>query len=126
MMLRALIDGLTITPLQWPASGQDVRVCDITEDSRTVMPGSLFVARCGEKSDGRAFVPQAIAAGASAILTDDPNLKLPPAGANIDQVKAMLFVAAFPVVVRPKKMANAISTFFMSTSQLAFLPVSRR
>ena len=55
----------------------DIRICDITEDSRTVLPGSLFVARKGEKSDGRAFVPGAIDAGAVAILTDDPALQLP-------------------------------------------------
>jgi UDP-N-acetylmuramoyl-L-alanyl-D-glutamate--2,6-diaminopimelate ligase len=56
----------------------DVRICDLTEDSRTVMPGSLFIARRGEKSDGRAFVPQALEAGAVAVLTDDPALRLPP------------------------------------------------
>ncbi|MBL8876891.1 MAG: UDP-N-acetylmuramoyl-L-alanyl-D-glutamate--2,6-diaminopimelate ligase [Phycisphaerae bacterium] len=51
------------------ASGlSTVRICDVTEDSRTVLPGSLFVARAGAKSDGRAFVRQALKAGAGAIL----------------------------------------------------------
>lgn len=45
-----------------------VRICDVTEDSRTVLPGSLFVARAGAKADGRAFVRQALKAGAGAIL----------------------------------------------------------
>lgn len=45
-----------------------VRICDVTEDSRTVLPGSLFVARAGAKADGRAFVSQALKAGAGAIL----------------------------------------------------------
>lgn len=57
--------------------GGGVRICDITEDSRTVMPGSLFIARAGEKSDGKRFIPGAIDAGASAILTDDPAFVLP-------------------------------------------------
>lgn len=73
--------GVTIanrdsTPPSHGALG-DIRICDITEDSRTVLPGSLFIARKGEKSDGRAFVPGAIDAGAVAILTDDPALQLP-------------------------------------------------
>ncbi|MGH7242783.1 MAG: UDP-N-acetylmuramoyl-L-alanyl-D-glutamate--2,6-diaminopimelate ligase [Phycisphaerales bacterium] len=51
------------------ASGlASVRVCDVTEDSRTVLPGSLFVARAGAKADGRQFVRQALKAGAAAIL----------------------------------------------------------
>jgi len=51
------------------ASGlASVRICDVTEDSRTVLPGSLFVARAGAKADGRQFVRQALKAGAAAIL----------------------------------------------------------
>jgi len=52
-----------------------VRVCDLTEDSRTVVPGSLFVARRGLKSDGRRFVADAVGAGAVAVLSDDEALK---------------------------------------------------
>ncbi|MBK9188762.1 MAG: UDP-N-acetylmuramoyl-L-alanyl-D-glutamate--2,6-diaminopimelate ligase [Phycisphaerales bacterium] len=51
-----------------------VRICDVTEDSRTVVPGSLFVARAGLKSDGRRFVGDAVRGGAVAILTDDTRL----------------------------------------------------
>lgn len=54
-----------------PAS---VRVCDLTEDSRTALPGSLFIARRGLSRDGREHAPQAVGLGASAILTDDPDL----------------------------------------------------
>ncbi len=75
MRLHDLIAGLEITP----GSGADLdaRVCDITEDSRTVMPGSLFVARRGLKTDGRAFAASALRAGAVAVLTDDVSLNLP-------------------------------------------------
>ncbi len=48
-----------------------VRICDLTDDSRTVLPGSMFIARAGTKTDGRAFIRDALRAGASAILTDD-------------------------------------------------------
>ncbi|TVQ79844.1 MAG: UDP-N-acetylmuramyl-tripeptide synthetase, partial [Phycisphaeraceae bacterium] len=47
-----------------------VRICDLTEDSRTVLPGSMFFARRGLKSDGRRYIGEAIRAGASAVLTD--------------------------------------------------------
>lgn len=71
--------GVTISNREGasPDALGDIRICDITEDSRTVLPGSLFIARKGEKSDGRAFVSGAILAGAVAILTDDPALRLP-------------------------------------------------
>jgi UDP-N-acetylmuramoyl-L-alanyl-D-glutamate--2,6-diaminopimelate ligase len=48
-----------------------IRVCDLTEDSRTVLPGSLFVARGGVKSDGRAFAAAAVRAGAEVILCEE-------------------------------------------------------
>jgi UDP-N-acetylmuramoyl-L-alanyl-D-glutamate--2,6-diaminopimelate ligase len=87
MLLRALTEGLPLTAVPaaagggTPASGLDVRICDITEDSRTVMPGSLFVARKGEKSDGNAFIDAALRAGAAAVLSDNPRASL-PAGAK--------------------------------------------
>src|ERR1051325_7566890 len=74
MTLEELIAGLDVRVP--PGSG--VRVCDLTEDSRTVVPGSLFVARQGTKADGKAFLLQALEAGAVAVLTDDSELKPPP------------------------------------------------
>jgi len=49
-----------------------LRVLDLTEDSRTAMPGSLFVARRGLTADGRRFAADAVDAGAVAVITDDP------------------------------------------------------
>lgn len=63
-----------------------VRVCDITEDSRTVMPGSLFVARRGEKADGRQFAAAAARAGASAILCERASELTLPEGHECDRV----------------------------------------
>ncbi len=48
----------------------DVPVTAITADSRKVVPGTLFVAVKGFTSDGHAYIPQAIAKGASAILCE--------------------------------------------------------
>lgn len=53
-----------------------VRVCDITEDSRTAVPGSLFIARRGLTHDGRAHAAAAVECGAVAVLTDDPEIEL--------------------------------------------------
>lgn len=78
MLLGELIDGLEIRLADAAHAG--VRVCDITEDSRTVLPGSLFVARPGVKADGRRYIAQAIEADAAAILTD-PSAER-PAGAG--------------------------------------------
>jgi UDP-N-acetylmuramoyl-L-alanyl-D-glutamate--2,6-diaminopimelate ligase len=42
----------------------------VTHDSRRVQSGSVFVALRGLKSDGVVFVPQAIAAGAAAVVAE--------------------------------------------------------
>jgi len=44
----------------------------ITDDSRAVIAGSLFVAVKGERVDGHGFVEQAIEAGAVAVVVQDP------------------------------------------------------
>jgi UDP-N-acetylmuramoyl-L-alanyl-D-glutamate--2,6-diaminopimelate ligase len=78
MKLGDLIEGLDVREV----GGGDVRalrICDINEDSRTVVPGSLFIARAGTKADGKAFVADAVRAGAVAVLTDDVSLRAPGA-----------------------------------------------
>ncbi len=54
----------------------EIRVCDITEDSRTAVPGSLFIARRGLSHDGRTHAASAVDCGAVAVLTDDPEIEL--------------------------------------------------
>ena len=51
----------------------DPEIAGITADSRQVKPGFLFAALRGTQHDGRAFVGEAAAKGAAAILTDDPD-----------------------------------------------------
>ncbi|WP_394692442.1 UDP-N-acetylmuramoyl-L-alanyl-D-glutamate--2,6-diaminopimelate ligase [Hyphobacterium sp.] len=50
--------------------GPDAEITGLTLDSRAVQPGFLFAALPGLHVNGRDFIPQAIKAGASAILTE--------------------------------------------------------
>lgn len=49
----------------------NVEVSDLTDDSRLVKMGSVFVAVKGGRADGHAFVRQAVAAGASALVLQE-------------------------------------------------------
>ena len=46
---------------------QRVTIADLTDDSRKVGPGSLFVAVQGERVDGHQFLDPVVAAGAAAV-----------------------------------------------------------
>src|SRR5437763_5726149 len=48
----------------------DTAVTGITHDSRQVRSGDLYLARAGERTHGIEHVQQAVAAGATAVLTD--------------------------------------------------------
>ena len=58
MNLRTLINE--------PAA-PDVRVQNLTLDTRTLAPGDVFVALPGSEQDGRDFIGPALAAGAVAV-----------------------------------------------------------
>jgi UDP-N-acetylmuramoyl-L-alanyl-D-glutamate--2,6-diaminopimelate ligase len=72
MNLAELISGLGVEASRGGPRGLErgLRICDLTDDSRTVLPGSLFVARPGTKADGRRYIGEAVAAGAVAVLTE--------------------------------------------------------
>jgi UDP-N-acetylmuramoyl-L-alanyl-D-glutamate--2,6-diaminopimelate ligase len=55
---------------------KEVEITGITSESQFCAPGNLFVAKRGKKFDGASFIPQAVRAGAVAILCDmyDPSL----------------------------------------------------
>jgi UDP-N-acetylmuramoyl-L-alanyl-D-glutamate--2,6-diaminopimelate ligase len=75
-LLRAVTQTLSpagVITASAGSRGLDVPCSGVTHDSRQVTPGSVFVALRGLKADGAAFVPQAIAAGAAAVVTEgDP------------------------------------------------------
>jgi UDP-N-acetylmuramoyl-L-alanyl-D-glutamate--2,6-diaminopimelate ligase len=50
----------------------DPEIVGVTHDSRQVRPGSLFAAFRGQRLDGGAFIADAVASGAAAILAEGP------------------------------------------------------
>jgi len=68
-MLAELLDGVAHrVDTAWGTP--TIPVTGITSDSRLVAPGDLYVALPGAARHGADFVPQAITAGAVAVLTD--------------------------------------------------------
>ena len=96
MRLKHLVEGLPVNLVQPGASHAnhdplaagdhtgEVEILDITDDSRAVRPGSLFIARApvrtpgdaGATAGGARYIPDAIARGAVAILCDLPSAAL--------------------------------------------------
>lgn len=70
MRLDELISGLDVCCVTSGADLSSIRVCDVTEDSRTAVPGSLFIARAGTKDQGLRYAEPAIECGAVAVLTE--------------------------------------------------------
>ena len=52
------------------SADRDLEIRSLDYDSRRAEPGSLFFAIHGEKADGHAFIPQALARGAVAIVSE--------------------------------------------------------
>lgn len=76
MRLHTLIQGLGLRHRSGPG---DATTTDITDDSRRVSPGSVFVAR-GEPADQSAYIAQAIERGAAAIISGPINDSNGPGG----------------------------------------------
>ena len=65
MKLKELLKGLEILSA---AADLDQEIAGVSYDSRQAGPGGLFVAMAGFTVDGHRFIPQALAAGAPAVL----------------------------------------------------------
>ncbi|MEM7628926.1 MAG: UDP-N-acetylmuramoyl-L-alanyl-D-glutamate--2,6-diaminopimelate ligase [Planctomycetota bacterium] len=73
----------------------ETRIGDLTQDSRTAVPGSLFIARRGLTSDGRAYIVSAVESGASAVLTDADGAERVPEGTPVLVAGDPALAAAF-------------------------------
>ena len=65
MLLSRLVDGFRISP-----PDADPEITGITEDSRKVRPGMLFVAVAGTLLDGHAYIADALSRGAAAVVAE--------------------------------------------------------
>lgn len=74
MKLKKLLKDL---PIDQVKGSKEIDITGVCANSKLVAPGNLFIARKGRTEDGTAFIPEALAAGAVAILTDiyDPFIK---------------------------------------------------
>jgi UDP-N-acetylmuramoyl-L-alanyl-D-glutamate--2,6-diaminopimelate ligase len=92
--------------------GASLAVAGLASDSRKVGPGSVFVAVPGTKADGMSFAPQAIAAGAAAIVGEaeaPQGLALPYV--RVADVRRSLALAAARVHPRqPEKVVAVTGT----------------
>ncbi len=64
-----------LEPLGYEASGAPLPAAGdlsaLTDDSRAVVPGSMFVAVRGTVADGHRFIPQAVEAGAAVVVCEE-------------------------------------------------------
>ncbi|MDE1901400.1 MAG: UDP-N-acetylmuramoyl-L-alanyl-D-glutamate--2,6-diaminopimelate ligase [Alphaproteobacteria bacterium] len=63
-----LLSNLTARNKDIILRGGDVEIAGLSEDSRKIQPGFLFIATPGTKQDGGAFIDDALARGAAAIM----------------------------------------------------------
>ncbi len=73
MKLKVLLKDLDSSQIR---GTKDVDITGLSANSKNIGPGFLFIVKRGKTFDGARFIPEAIAGGASAILTDiyDPFL----------------------------------------------------
>jgi UDP-N-acetylmuramoyl-L-alanyl-D-glutamate--2,6-diaminopimelate ligase len=94
------LSDLPLTEARFDPRFAGLELMGIASDSRKVKPGDLFVAVPGTKADGLAFVPQALANGASAVLAERA-AEVPPNVAavvvpNVRRALALCAAAFFP------------------------------
>ena len=68
MKLRELLRDITVLSV---SADLEQEITDITNDSRAVTPGCVFVAVKGLTVDGHKYIPQAVEKGAAVIFCQD-------------------------------------------------------
>lgn len=74
--MKNILDLMTVITYEKILEPKEQVWSGVTTDSRKVTPGSLFICLRGHRVDGHRFAKQAVAAGASAIITEE-ELDLP-------------------------------------------------
>jgi len=119
MKLREILPPDTPTDARYAA----LEIGGVTADSRSVKRGDAFVAITGGKADGLRFVDAAIAAGAVAILAEQPPaVPLPAAVAfvQVDNARRALALTAAKIYPRQPGTIAAVTGTSGKTSVAAF------
>jgi len=118
-MLRDLLTADARYDERWAT----LAVTGISADSRAVKRGFLFAAVPGTKADGLAYLSQAVAAGAVAIMAERaPSAPLPDdvAFVNVPNVRRALALAAAKLYPRQPSIIAAVTGTSGKTSVAAF------
>lgn len=100
---------------------EGLEIAGIAADSRAIKAGFLFVAVPGTKADGLAFVPQALAAGAVAVMAErTPTLPNSVAFVQVQNVRRALALVAAKFYPRQPGTIAAITGTSGKTSVAAF------
>jgi UDP-N-acetylmuramoyl-L-alanyl-D-glutamate--2,6-diaminopimelate ligase len=92
MKLGELLRGVAVKK----SGDVDVEITSVTADSRLVVPGALFVAIPGFKTDGAKFIDAAISKGAAAVVGESGD-----ASVQVDDARAALALIAANFYGRP-------------------------
>jgi UDP-N-acetylmuramoyl-L-alanyl-D-glutamate--2,6-diaminopimelate ligase len=97
-------------------------ISGIAADSRAAKPGFLFVAVAGARADGLTFVPQALAAGATAVMAERMPANLPDdvAFVHVGNVRRALALTAARFYRRQPGVIAAVTGTSGKTSVAAF------
>ena len=87
---------------------QDLEITALACDSRQAVPGALFVAMEGASADGRAYIPEALARGAAAVVCAPP-LPMGLPGAAVDDPRAALALLAAEFYGHPARQLALIA-----------------
>lgn len=74
MKLKKLIKDIEFKAVR---GSKEIEISGVCSNSKLVAPGNVFIALAGRNYDGASYIPEAVAAGAVAVVTDleDPLLK---------------------------------------------------
>ncbi len=67
MELQKLLEGVSVLEMNAP---KELNICAVTDSSREVSEGSLFIAVPGYATDGHRYIPNAVAQGAAVVICE--------------------------------------------------------
>jgi UDP-N-acetylmuramoyl-L-alanyl-D-glutamate--2,6-diaminopimelate ligase len=106
-MPKSLQQLLVAAGLPASPGAERVAITGVTDDSRRVQPGNLFVAYAGVERDGHTFIPDALARGAAAIVCER-EWDAENATSSIPNSQFSILNSQFPILVSNARQAFAL------------------